>query len=125
MSFIETEYYEVNNITSKEKTWGSLAHLSVLLMFLISLIALIVPFLILNLNKNSEFICKQAKEALNLCINIIAVNIISFLIFKHYLVFLINAFLFIYVLYHSINAYKMAKKGMSYLYPYIYRFIKA
>jgi len=125
MSFIEAEYYEVNNITSKEKTWGSLVHLSVLLMFIVSIFGLIGPFIILNINKNSEFISKQAKEALNLCINIIALNIVSYLIFKHYLVFLINAFIFIYALFHCINAYKLAKKGSSYLYPYIYRFIKS
>jgi uncharacterized Tic20 family protein len=124
MSFIETEYYEVNELTKKEKRWGSFAHLSTLLIFIFSFLGLIAPFLILKLNKNNSFISKQAKEALNLCFNIIMINIVSFLIFKSYLIFLINAFLFVYALYHTINAFKLAQKGISYFYPYILRFLR-
>lgn len=124
MTYIETEYYEVGEITPIEKKWGSFIHLSVLFIFIFSVFGIFVPLITKYLNSESKFVQKQGSEALNLAINIILINILAVIIFKSYLAVIVTMGVFIYTLYNTILAFKLARKGITYKYPYIYRFLK-
>lgn len=125
MTYIETEFYEVKEVNDKEKFWGSIIHLSVLLSFPFSFLGILFPFGVWIFKKeNSDFIDRQGKEAINLSIMIVILNFLSFYIFRSFVSGLFILLVFSFSLYQIIIAYKFAKKGLCYKYLYIYRIIK-
>jgi uncharacterized protein len=113
-------------LTSEEKTWGMLCHISTLLSYLAFALTFIGPLVCWLMKKDSSrFVDYHGKESLNFQLNILIYTLICIALIP---CFLIGAFLLPIV--HGYNivcviiAGIKASGGESFRYPFIIRFIK-
>ncbi len=108
------------DVTSDEKTWGMLAHLSYFLTFVIG-VSCIAPLVIWIIKKDeSEFIEEQAKEALNFQLSALIVSLV--LVATVCASPLLLVVLIMSIVY-SIQAGMAANRGERFRYPYTFRMI--
>jgi hypothetical protein len=107
-------------VSSDDKTWGMLAHLSFFLTFIIG-VSCVAPLVIWIIKKDSsEFIADQAKEALNFQLSaFIASLVLAVTVCGIPLVFVVLIMSIVY----SIQAGMAANRGERYRYPYTFRMI--
>lgn len=109
------------DVTSDDKTWGMLAHLSYFLTFVIG-VSCVAPLVIWIIKKDeSEFIEDQAKEALNFQLSaLIASLVLGVTVCGIPLILVVLIMSIVY----SIQAGMAANRGERYQYPYTFRMIK-
>jgi uncharacterized Tic20 family protein len=113
-------------LTSEEKTWGMLCHISTLLSYLAFALTFIGPLVCWLMKKDSSrFVDYHGKESLNFQLNILIYNLVCAALIP---CFFIGLFLLPVV--HSYNiicviiAGIKASGGQPFRYPFIIRFIK-
>ena len=109
------------DVTSDDKTWGMLAHLSYFLTFVIG-VSCVAPLVIWIIKKDeSEFIEDQAKEALNFQLSaLIASLVLGVTVCGIPLILVVLIMSIVY----SIQAGMAANRGERYQYPYTFRMTK-
>jgi uncharacterized Tic20 family protein len=113
-------------LTSEEKTWGMLCHLSTLLSYLALALTFIGPLICWLMKKDtSRFVDYHGKESLNFQLNILIYTLVCLALIP---CFLIGAFLLpvvhLYNIVCVIIAGIKASGGELFSYPFIIRFIK-
>jgi uncharacterized Tic20 family protein len=113
-------------LTSEEKTWGMLCHLSTLLSYLVAGLTFIGPLVCWLVKKDtSKFVDYHGKESLNFQLNILIYSLISAALIP---CFFIGAFLLgivhVYNLVCVIIAGIKASGGELFRYPFVFRIIK-
>lgn len=112
-------------LAKDEKTWGMLAHLSMLSGYVIPLGTFLGPLIIYLVKKDeSEFVKKHAIEALNFGISVTIYAIVCIALMLVLIGLLLLPILAIGALVLSIVAGMAANDGRSYRYPMTIRFIK-
>ncbi len=107
-------------VTSDDKTWGMLAHLSYFLTFVIG-VSCIAPLVIWIIKKDeSEFIEDQAKEALNFQLSAFIVSLVLIVTVCASPLLLV---VLIMSIVYSIQAGMAANRGERFRYPYTFRMI--
>ena len=111
-------------LSSDERNWGMLCHLSMFAGLIIPFGSIIAP-LVIWLIKREEmpFVDYNGKEALNFQINYLIAFLISFALMSVVIGFLLVAIVGIACLVFSITAIVKSSKGEYYRYPYIFRLI--
>ena len=103
----------VEGISSDERTWATLAHLSIVV------VALVGPLVVWLVKKEeSKFVEDQAKEALNFQITVLIASLVLLVTFIGPLIVGVGA------LVYGIIAGMEANKGVCYRYPYTLRLVK-
>jgi uncharacterized protein len=116
--YTETAYFPPETLTSDEKMWAMLAHLSGLIAAALGGMSFLGPLVIYLIKKDeSPFVADQAKEALNFQIAVLIVALISVVTCIGPIVVAIGA------LVYSVLAAMEANKGITYRYPYTFRLI--
>lgn len=112
-------------LTSEEKTWGMMCHLSTLLAYFAAGMTFIGPLVCWLMKKDtSKFVDYHGKESLNFQLNVLIYTFICIpLIFVCVGVFLLGA-LHIYSIVCVIIAGIKASGGELFRYPFIFRLIK-
>jgi uncharacterized Tic20 family protein len=113
-------------LSSEEKTWGMLCHLSTLLSYLAFALTFIGPLVCWLVKKDSsKFVDYHGKESLNFQLNILIYSVIGIALIP---CFLIGAFLLpvvhLYNVVCVIIAGIKASGGELFRYPFVFRFIK-
>jgi uncharacterized protein len=113
-------------VTSEEKTWGMLCHLSTLLSYLAFALTFIGPLVCWLIKKDtSRFVDYHGKESLNFQLNILIYSLVCIALIP---CFLIGVFLLpvvhVYNVVCVIIAGIKASGGEVFRYPFIFRFIK-
>lgn len=104
---------DVDGISSDDRLWATLAHLSIVA------VALIGPLVIWLVKKEeSPFVEDQAKEALNFHISVFIASLVLMITFVG------PAVIGICAVVYGIIAGMEANKGVYYRYPYILRLVK-
>ncbi len=107
-------------LTNDDKTWGMLAHLSVLLSLVIGN-SFVAPLIIWLIKKDSSpFVDDQAKEALNFQLSVLIVVIVSSLTCIGIPIALAA---FVASIVYGIIGGMAANRGELYRYPYTFRMI--
>ncbi|HEV8694926.1 MAG TPA: DUF4870 domain-containing protein [Lysobacter sp.] len=116
----------MNDITQEEKTWGMLAHLSSLAVFIIPFFGNVLGPLVVWLVKKDTmpFVADQGKEALNFNITVALAAIISSILMLVVIGFLLLAVIAVGWLVLTILAAIESNKGVAYRYPFTLRLIK-
>ena len=110
--------------TQEERTWGMLAHLSGLVAAFVAL-AFLGPLVVLLLKGNeSQFVRRQAVEALNFTITAYIVGLISALLIIVLIGFLLLPLVGLVWLIFTIVAGVAANNGRDYRYPFSIRLVK-
>src|SRR5690348_3604879 len=110
--------------TPEERSWGMLAHLSGLIAMLLGGLSFLGPLIVWLVKKDqSPFVADQAKEALNFQIAAtIAIYIAAFSILICVGFVLVPVVVIGAIVYSIIEGIE-ANKGVTYRYPYTFRFI--
>lgn len=112
--------------TAEEKQWGMFTHLSPLLGFLIPVpfVAIIVPLIIWQMKKESDFIAHAGKEAINFQITLLIALVISGLLMFALIGFVLFPVVAIAGLVFIIIAGIKSNEGERYKFPYCLRLVK-
>ena len=107
-------------VSSDDRTWGMLAHLSFFLTFIIG-VSCVAPLVIWIIKKDqSEFVADQAKEALNFQLSaFIATLVLVVTVCASPLILVVLIMSIVY----SIQGGMAANRGERYRYPYTFRMI--
>src|ERR1700753_3265266 len=105
--------------TQDERTWGMLAHISALALFLVPMFGCALGPLIVWLIKRdqSEFVADQSKEALNFNISVLLAGIVCGVLVWIFIRILLGVALFIFCLAMTIVAGIKASEGIRYRHP--------
>ncbi|HRX78533.1 MAG TPA: DUF4870 domain-containing protein [Pirellulaceae bacterium] len=107
-------------LSSDDRTWGMLSHLSYFLTFVIG-VSCVAPLVIWILKRDSsEFVEDQAKEALNFQLSAFIVTLVLAATVCGIPLILV---VFIMSIVYSIQAGMAANRGEYYRYPYTFRMI--
>jgi uncharacterized protein len=117
---------EVTKLTQDEKTFGMLAHLSALAVFVLPSFGNIIGPLIIWLIKKdqSAWVDKQGKESLNFQISITIYFIVSAILIVLLIGFLLMFVVWVFWLVMVIIASVKVNDGLDYSYPLTIRFIR-
>ena len=108
------------DVSSDDRTWGMLSHLSFFLTFVIG-VSCIAPLIIWIIKKDtSEFVADQAKEALNFQLSAFIVSLVLTIIVCGIPLVLV---VLIMSIVYSIQGGMAANRGERYRYPYTFRMI--
>jgi uncharacterized Tic20 family protein len=117
-AYPDVPYFPPESITSDDKSWAMLAHLSGLIAALLGGLTFLGPLIVYLIKKDSSpFVADQAKEALNFQLAALIVSVISVVTCIGPVIVLIGA-----LVYAVIGAME-ANKGIVYRYPYTFRLI--
>ena len=112
------------DVSSDEKTWGMLAHLSSLAGFVVPFGNVLGPLVVWLVKKDTmPFVSDQGKEALNFNITVALAAIVSFILMFVIVGFLLIAVVAVGWLVLTILACIEANKGVAYRYPFTLRLI--
>lgn len=114
----------ITELTKEAKTWGMLAHLSALAGYIIPFGNIIGPLIVWAIKKDeSPFIADQGKESMNFQITMTIGYIISLILLIVVIgIFLLLALGVVNLIFIVIAAIK-ANDGVTYRYPFAFRFI--
>jgi len=115
-----------SEIPKEERTWGMIAHLSALTLYLgIPFGQLIGPLVVWLIKKDTmPFVSDQAKEALNFQITLTIAGLISLALCFVFIGFILLPIVLIAGLVLIIIAAIKSNEGVAYRYPMTIRFIK-
>lgn len=107
-------------VSSDDRTWGMLAHLSYFLTFVVGM-SFVAPLIIWIVKKDtSAFVEDQAKEALNFQLSILIVSVVLVMTICASPLLLV---VLIMSIIYSIQAGMAANRGERYRYPYTFRIV--
>jgi uncharacterized Tic20 family protein len=117
-AYPDVPYFSAESLTSDDKTWGMISHISGLVAMALGGMSFLGPLVIYLIKKDaSPFVADQAKEALNFHLAVLIVSLISIVTCIGPIVVLIGALIY------SVIAAMEANKGIAYRYPYTFRLI--
>jgi uncharacterized Tic20 family protein len=112
--------------TPDERTWGTIAHLAALALFVVPPFGNVLgPLVVWLLRRgHSEFVATEAREALNFNITILIGALVCGLLFQFSIGILFGIVLFFFWLVMTIIAALKANEGIPYRYPFTLRLVK-
>jgi uncharacterized Tic20 family protein len=112
-------------LSSEEKTWGMLCHLSTLLSYLAAGLTFIGPLVCWLMKKDSsKFVDYHGKESLNFQLNILIYTLLCLPLFCIGVGIVLLAAVHVYSIVCVIIAGIKASSGELFRYPFVFRFIK-
>jgi uncharacterized protein len=111
--------------TQEERTWGMVAHLAALALFIMPLGNILGPLVVFLVKRDhSAFVAAHAKEALNFNITFLLEALGCILLLWFSIGILLAAILLVFWLVMTVIAALQANEGAAYRYPFTVRMVK-